>query len=212
MMYNPYEVLGIQENATDEEIKKAYRKLSRKYHPDANINNPNKEEAEEKFKQVQEAYEQIMKIRQSGYQDMNDYGNPFGAYEQTTSNHANTSYAGNETDEARLKTAVYYVNARRYREAWNVLMNIQNHNAQWYYLSAYANLGIGNQILAMNYAKKAYEMEPTNFNYRRLYEGLYFESNKYQKMGESYGRMDSGYDDCQRSLCGMYLCNLLCCI
>ena len=61
-----YEVLGVKKNATDEELKKAYRKLSRKYHPDANINNPNKDQAEEKFKEVQQAYEQIMKEREYG--------------------------------------------------------------------------------------------------------------------------------------------------
>lgn len=65
-MSNPYEVLGISPSASDEEIKKAYRNLSRKYHPDANINNPNREQAEEKFKQIQQAYDQIMKEKQYG--------------------------------------------------------------------------------------------------------------------------------------------------
>ena len=60
-MIDPYSILGISRDASDEEVKKAYRKLSRKYHPDANIDNPNKEQAEEKFKQVQQAYEQIMR-------------------------------------------------------------------------------------------------------------------------------------------------------
>ena len=59
-MKNPYDVLGVPQNASEDEIKKAYRKLSRTYHPDANINNPNKAEAEEKFKEIQQAYQQIM--------------------------------------------------------------------------------------------------------------------------------------------------------
>ena len=59
-MSNPYDVLGVSADASEEEIKKAYRTLSRKYHPDANVNNPNKAQAEEKFKQIQEAYQQIM--------------------------------------------------------------------------------------------------------------------------------------------------------
>ena len=70
-MFDPYSVLGVSRDASDEEIKKAYRKLSRKYHPDANINNPNKEQAEEKFKEVQQAYEQIMKEKEYG----SSYGN-----------------------------------------------------------------------------------------------------------------------------------------
>ena len=61
-MTDPYHVLGVSQDASDEEIKKAYRALSRKYHPDANINNPLKEEAEVKFKEVQQAYQQIMDI------------------------------------------------------------------------------------------------------------------------------------------------------
>ena len=59
-MIDPYQVLGVERGATDDEIKKAYRKLSRKYHPDANINNPNAAQAEVKFKEVQQAYEQIV--------------------------------------------------------------------------------------------------------------------------------------------------------
>ena len=65
-MSDPYKVLGISRDASDEEIKKAYREKSRKYHPDANVNNPNKEKAEEMFKLVQEAYDQIMKERKYG--------------------------------------------------------------------------------------------------------------------------------------------------
>ena len=60
-MTDPYRVLGVSRNASDDEIKRAYRTLSRKYHPDANINNPNKAQAEEKSKEVQQAYDQFMK-------------------------------------------------------------------------------------------------------------------------------------------------------
>lgn len=78
-MFDPYSVLGVSRDASDDEIKKAYRKLSRKYHPDANINNPNKAQAEEKFKEVQQAYEQIMKEREYGSSgNYNSYGG-FGA-------------------------------------------------------------------------------------------------------------------------------------
>ena len=65
-MTDPYEVLGVSRGASDDEIKKAYRKLSRTYHPDANINNPNKDQAEAKFKEVQQAYDQIIKGKQNG--------------------------------------------------------------------------------------------------------------------------------------------------
>lgn len=77
-MYNPYEVLGVSSDASEDDIKKAYRALSRKYHPDANINNPNKVQAEEKFKQIQEAYQQIMRERTEGYGSSGGYGS--GSY------------------------------------------------------------------------------------------------------------------------------------
>ena len=73
-MTDPYQVLGVSRGASDEEIKKAYRNLSRKYHPDANINNPNKAQAEEKFKEVQQAYDQIMKEKQQGGAFSGGYG------------------------------------------------------------------------------------------------------------------------------------------
>ena len=65
-MQDPYSILGVSRDASDEEIKKAYRKLSRIYHPDANINNPNKDQAEAKFKEIQQAYQQIIKEKEMG--------------------------------------------------------------------------------------------------------------------------------------------------
>lgn len=81
-MINPYSVLGINPGVTDEEVKKAYRTLSRKYHPDANINNPNRVQAEEKFKEVQQAYEQIMRERQQGGYNYRQGGYQNGTYGQ----------------------------------------------------------------------------------------------------------------------------------
>ena len=81
-MIDPYSVLGIPRSASDEEIKKAYRNLSRKYHPDANINNPNKDQAEAKFKEIQQAYQQIMHEREYGTADSSYSGGygPSGGY------------------------------------------------------------------------------------------------------------------------------------
>lgn len=85
MNYDPYSVLGVSRDASEEEIKKAYKTLSRKYHPDANINNPNKDQAEEKFKKIQAAYQQIMKERTEGYSYGGGYGSRGSSYDQRQS-------------------------------------------------------------------------------------------------------------------------------
>lgn len=85
MNYDPYSVLGVSRDASEEEIKKAYKTLSRKYHPDANINNPNKDQAEEKFKEIQAAYQQIMKERTEGYSYGGGYGSHGSSYDQRQS-------------------------------------------------------------------------------------------------------------------------------
>ena len=71
---DPYKVLGVSYNASEDEIKKAYRSLSRKYHPDANVGNPNQKEYEEKFKEVQQAYNMIMDQRQGKTQARQGFG------------------------------------------------------------------------------------------------------------------------------------------
>ena len=63
MISDPYKILGISPKASNDEVKRAYREMSRKYHPDSYVNNPLSDLAEEKFKEVQEAYKQIMDER-----------------------------------------------------------------------------------------------------------------------------------------------------
>ena len=100
-MFDPYSILGVSRDASDEEIKKAYRKLSRKYHPDANINNPNKDQAEEKFKEIQQAYDQIMKEREYsssgnyGYGGNTGYGG-FGGFGGYGGSQSNSGYQDEE--------------------------------------------------------------------------------------------------------------------
>ena len=97
-MRDPYSVLGVSPGASADEIKKAYRKLSRMYHPDTNINNPNKEQAEEKFKEVQVAYETIMDERENGPKAGSSSYNSYGSsYNNSSyrSSHSSSSYSNN---------------------------------------------------------------------------------------------------------------------
>lgn len=143
-MMDPYEVLGVSRNASDDEIKKAYRTLSRKYHPDANVNNPNAAQAEEKFKQVQAAYDQIMKEKEqgySGYGSTNGYGGygnaggygGFGGYGSAGGfgGYGGASSAGqNDEYTMHLNAAMNYIRAGKYNEALNVLSGMGQKTAQ----------------------------------------------------------------------------------
>lgn len=205
-MNNPYNVLGVSESASDDEIKKAYRRLSRKYHPDANINNPNKAAAEEKFKEVQQAYQDIMKIRSGEYTA--GYGG--GAYQN--SYYGGTygrSRAETSQDDSYIKAAYDYIRAGYYSQALNVLSQIENRTAVWYYLSARANTGVGNNVLAMDHAKRAVELEPDNMEYRQFYMQLQSGAQWYTQRSSSYGGI-SPDDICMKCCAANLICNCCC--
>ena len=176
MVNNPYEVLGVPRNASNDEVKKAYRQLCKKYHPDSYVDNPLADLAEEKFKEVQAAYEQIMKEREGG------------GYSYSTSGQTQSS----SQETAELQAARNFINNRRFHEALNVLSNIGNRNAMWYYYSAIANMGIGNNLVAVDHAKQAAAMEPNNMEYVNFANQMQFRGQQYQNMGYGYGRQSFG--------------------
>ena len=130
---NPYEVLGVSRNASIDEIKRAYKELSRKYHPDSYVGNPLSSLAEEKFKQVQEAYDAIMKEKNGDF--------------NYTDNYNNSGYYNGESGEM---AEVYNLLGRRaYSQALSLLDSMPNRNAKWYYYSAIAQVGLGNNLRGM---------------------------------------------------------------
>ena len=200
---NPYDILGVARTASDDEIKKAYRALSRKYHPDANVGKPGEKEAEEKFKQIQQAYTQIMKEREQGYQGYGYQGGGFGyGYQQSGQT------AGGDSDTVEMQAAANFINNRRYKEALNVLSGIGNRNAQWYYLSALANAGLGNAIEAQEMARQALNMEPGNMQYQMLWQQLQSGRQWYGNMSGGYGRQTVNIDNfcCQMLAMQMFCC------
>ncbi len=217
MNKNPYDVLGVSPSASDDEIKKAYRDLTRKYHPDANVDNPLADLAEEKFKEVQEAYDTIMKERASGNSGGYSYGggsnSSYGGsssygYGNTGSGYGNYQSA---QQDPRLQAAVNYINSRRYREALNTLDQVPERSALWYYLSGCANAGLGNNVLARDHAAQAVNMEPNNLQYRQLLNQLDFSSRRYQNSpyGNGYG---AGGSTCGTGnmCCDLFIADQLC--
>lgn len=231
-MRDPYEVLGLSRGASDDEVKKAYRKLSRLYHPDANINNPNKAEAEEKFKQVQAAYQQIQQEKEGGYsgygpgssRGSNGYGQgsygpfgedgSFGGFGGFGGFGSYGGYGGQRRQSAgasesdlRRQAAANYINSRHYAEALNVLNDISDRDAYWYYLSAMANAGAGNNVTARQHAKMAVDMEPGNMMYQELQNRLENGGDWYRGMGNYYNSpMEADNSWCAK----VCLANLIC--
>lgn len=206
MITDPYKILEISPSATDDEVKKAYRELSRKYHPDSYVNNPLSGLAEEKFKEVQEAYNQIMKDRENGYSNTSTNGYGYGQNSSGYGQGGYNSYGGNDSGEFQVIHNM--IAMRRYREALTQLGQMQNRNARWYYYSALANSGVGNNIQARNFAQTAYNMEPTNRDYANLLDQLQYGAQRYQTYGGNYGRASN--DDACDMCCKLWMLDSLC--
>lgn len=223
-MQDPYRVLGVSSDASEDEIKKAYRALAKKYHPDVNNGSP---AAEAKMKEVNEAYSQVMKMRREGAsgtygQSQNGYGGAssyysgyngaYNGYRQYGYGYGGNAY-GNQRrsyDNPQLSAARSYIQAGHYSEAMHVLENIADRSAEWYYLSGEANLGLGNRVAALNYARQAVSMEPDNFEYRSLLSRLEGRTSAYRTNGGNFAGRSFMCGDPLSTCCALsLLCN--CC-
>lgn len=120
-MEDPYKILGVSRDASEDEIKKAYRRLAKQYHPDVNKTAG----AEEKFKEIQNAYQQIMDYKKNGgpqdFWNASGFGSGYGNYQGYQNGGATNDY----------QAAVNYLNTGQYQAAYNVLINIQERDASW---------------------------------------------------------------------------------
>ncbi len=208
-MTDPYQVLGVSRDASDEEIKRAYRRLAKKYHPDVN---PGDAEAARKMQEINAAYEQIKNPGSAGSSGSTGgygtYGNPFGGYDpfggawrQRTNTEQGNSY----------RSAAYqYLRYGRYQEALNVLASDSQRDAQWYYLSALANDGLGNQVTALEHIRRAVSMDPGNQQYLHTLEQMENGGAAYRQQAGGYQGFDGGGSLC-RNLCLCYLFQVCCC-
>ena len=209
MIDDPYQVLGVSPDASDDEIKRAYRRLAKQYHPDRN---PGDEEAARRMQRINAAYEQIKnpekanggRNRYSGYAGQTRY-NPYEGYSEYG------GYAGQRrTQEASYQEAAYqYIRFGRYQEALNALENDQERDARWYYLSALANDGLGNQVTALEHIRRAVSMEPDNIEYLRTLELIQQGGATSRRQAGNFGGFRMRGNPCG-NLLWCWLANLCC--
>ncbi len=205
MIDDPYKVLGVSRDASDEEIKRAYRQLAKKYHPDRN---PGDAEAAKKMQQINAAYEQIKNPEKaqpnSGFGSYGGYSgyDPFGgSYQRTYQQPTGDSYQ---------QAAYNYIRYSRFREALQALNNCTERNAQWYYLSALANYGLGNQVTALEHIRRAVSMAPDNAEYLRVLSHIEDGGTAYRRQAGNFRGFTMRGDPCT-NLCLCYLLQMFCC-
>ena len=200
MIEDPYKVLGVSRDASDDEIKQAYRRLAKQYHPDRN---PGDAAAAKKMQQINAAYEQIKNPEKaqnaSGYSSYDPFT---GSYQRTYSQQS----AGDNYQQA----AYQYIRYRRYREALNALQNCTTKDARWYYLSALANDGLGNQVTALEHMKRAVSMAPDNQEYLWALNRMENGGAAYQQQAGNYRGFTMRSNPCM-NLCLCWLAQFFCC-
>ncbi|WP_040212230.1 J domain-containing protein [Clostridium polynesiense] len=187
-MRNPYEVLGIKETASKEEIRSAYRDLAKKYHPDQYGDNPLRDLAEEKMRELNEAYDALMKQKET-YTSRNSYEGS-----------SNLSY-----EEIRRD-----IQSGRYSAAEQKLNNISSRDAEWNFLMGMVHMNKGWNDSAYNYLSTAYSMNPNNLEYAQALNFLKNRNMNYRQ--QYYGSTRSGNDSmdcCMNLICMDCLCE--CC-
>ena len=200
-MRDPYQVLGVSPNASDEEIKKAYRALVRKYHPDKYQDSDLKDVASEKMKEVNAAYEEIEKMRAGGGQNAGGQNaGGYGAYGGQSGYSTNPRYA----EIRRL------INAGNILEAQKRLDEIDagDRGAEWQFLAGCVAVRRGEYVDAQNYFDRACAMDPRNPEYQRARDSLRQRANAYGA-GYRASQSDAGCSGCD--ICQGLLCADCCC-
>lgn len=206
MMDDPYKVLGLSPGASDEEVKQAYRRLAKKYHPDLN---PGDAEAARKMQEINDAYDRI-KNPEKYTRQTQPTGDPFGgAYRQYTGSYGGYGREGS-SDWNFQQAAWQYICFHRYQEALNVLSNARQKDARWYYLSALANDGLGNQVTALEHIRRAVSMDPDNQEYLWALEQISSGGADYRRQAGNFRGFSMGGSPCT-GMCLCYLLQLFCC-
>lgn len=195
-MRNPYEVLEIKEGSSKEEIKKAYREMAKKYHPDQYGDNPLKDLAEDKMRELNEAYDYLEKNSTVGNsQGFNSSGfNSSSNYESSNGSPIYSSIRMN-IQNGNLNVAE------------NSLNNITDCGGEWHFLMGFIQMQRGNYDTAFTYITKSCNLEPNNMEYRQAFNKLNNSNNSYR---QTYYNRGNGNDDMCNFCAKLYCLNMLC--
>lgn len=195
MNKNPYAVLGVAENATDEQIKSAYRELAKKYHPDNYQDSPLRDLATEKMKEINEAYDEVQRMRKEGRNYSSSYNSGYN------SNGYNNSYTQTNYPDVRN-----FIRNGRLDDAQTILNGVTaaNRDAEWYFLQGMINYNKGWTDQAYSYFKTACDMDPSNIEYRQTFN----------RINQQRTYTTPEYNRTQNTGCGCSSCDIctaLCC-
>ena len=214
-MNDPYQILGVPETASDEEVKRAYRELARKYHPDNYHDNPLADLAQEKMKDINAAYEQITKMRSGaksgGYSSAGSSGS-YGGYGGYQQQYSSQSSSGSSV----LQQVRIAINTGNISRAEALLANYSDHNAEWNFLRGAVCYRRGWMDEAKRYYQTACQMDPGNAEYRQALEFMERGTESaYRPGGQPFGTEVCGGNLCLPLCCLWSLCNgggyCLCC-
>ena len=216
-MTDPYQVLGVSPSATDEQIKNAYRELARKYHPDNYANNPLADLAQEKMKEINEAYDQIQRQRKQQQSSHSGQGYSQGGYSQSGYSQSGYSrvYAGQ--GGSQFADIRQLLNANRVSDAEELLEGIpqSRRDAEWYFLRGRVFYVRGWLDQAYNYYVRANQMSPGNAEYQTALNQLMWQRNTGRPAG-GYGDYRnvqtggaSGCDMCMGLICADTCCECM---
>lgn len=193
---DPYKVLGVSPNASDEQVKQAYRALAKKYHPDNYTNNPIADLAAEKMKEINSAYDMIMKMRHGTAGSSND----------GQSQDYGTNSAGGNPSFAVIRNNISYGNLDKAEE---LLMQINDRNAEWYFLmgSVYYRRGWMDQ--ARDCFRQANSMDPGNLEYQAAYNRMSQQREVYRTRGNNAAGGMSPCDCCSSLVCADCCCECM---